>query len=173
MLDLFVSKSSGFGRTKQLDISIFTKPTFLGAPLHFSSVHPRSVHASWPFGRLYHFKSLCSDRGSFSAASIQFMKRFREFFQSPIICQRLLELHHDLQHVACHSLSKAKEEQQNTWFVLPFSPTLASPDLLCCIKQVQRDFHDFGYGSLMPKLSWKRSYRNLREICAGMIVNAT
>ena len=28
MLDLFVSKSSGFGRTKKLDLSIYLKPTF-------------------------------------------------------------------------------------------------------------------------------------------------
>ena len=172
MLDLFVSKNSGFGRTKQLDISIFTKPTYLGAPLHHSSVHPWSVHASWPYGRLYHFKSLCSDRGSFNAASVQFMKRFRGFFQSPEICQRLLELHFELQHDYARKPLRAENKPVNTWLVLPFSPTLANRELLQCLKTIQQDFTDFGFESFRPKLSWKRSFRNLRELCAGMIVNS-
>ena len=173
MLDLFVSKSSGFGRTKQLDIAIYTKPTYLGAPLHFSSVHPWSVHASWPYGRLYHFKSLCSDRGSFTAASVKFMKRFLEFFQSPSICQRLLELHLDLQHASSHKSLKVVDRPRNTWLVLPFSPTLANRDLLQCLKTIQQDFSDFGFATFRPKLSWKRSFRNLRELCASMIVSST
>ena len=173
MLDLFVSKSSGFGRTKQLDIAIYTKPTYLGAPLHFSSVHPWSVHASWPYGRLYHFKALCSDRGSFTAASVQFMKRFLQFFQSPSICQRVLELHLDLQHASSHKSLKVVDRPRNTWLVLPFSPTLASRELRDCIVRIQRDFTDFGLADLAPKLSWKRSIRNVRELCSSMIVRST
>ena len=172
MLDLFVCKGSGFGRTKQLDISIFTNPTYLGAPLHYSSVHPWSVHASWPYGRLYHFKKLCSDRGSFNVASVQFMKRFREFFQSPKVCQRLLELHFELQHDFARTPLRAADRPINTWLVLPFSPTLANRELLQCLKTILQDFADFGFATFQPKLSWKRSFRNLRELCAGMIVNS-
>ena len=48
MSDIEVSKSHGFGRSRLLDLTIYVKPTFLGAPLHYTSVHPYSVHVSWP-----------------------------------------------------------------------------------------------------------------------------
>ena len=171
MLDLFVFKGSGFGKTKKLDISIFVKPSFLGAPLHHSSVHPRSVHVSWPLGRLFHFRELCSDRGLFNEASIRFQKRFRDSFQSEFVCQRLVELHLELQN-AQPKLRVAKQPVNNTWLVLPYSLSFANPGLSKCFEQIQADFRDFGYESLAPKLSWKRSYRNLREICSSMIVNS-
>ena len=127
MLDIEVSKSHGFGRTRLLDLAIYVKPTFLGAPLHHTSVHPYSVHVSWPCSRLHNFLKTCSDRGLYRIASENFLKRFFRYHQHPNVCERLLSLHAKLLCSNSTGPSKSRPARENSWLAIPFHPALARP----------------------------------------------
>ena len=156
-------------------LPIFLKPTFQGAPLHHSSMHPWSVHSSWPCGRLHHFRNLCSDRGLFDAASVRFLNRFSEFHPDSRIFERLKSLHHDLYRTepTPFSLSRpVKESGECSWVVIPFHPSLVAADFMQAIRDVQTDFEAHGFSEFRPRLSWSRYCKHLREMCAGYIVQA-
>ena len=154
---------------------MYVKPTFQGAPLHHSSMHPWSVHGSWPSGRLHHFKSLCSDRGLFEAASVRFLKRFLEFHPDTRIFERLKSLQHDLYRSHTRQFSQplaAKESVECSWIVIPFHPSLVAANFMQAIKYVQIDFEASGFSEFRPRLSWSRYCKNLREVCAFFIVQS-
>ena len=174
MLDVEISKADGFGKTKLLDLAVYVKPTFQGAPLHHTSMHPRSVHVSWPLGRLHHFKSLCSDRGLFSRASVRFLERFAEFLPDQRIFDRLKVLHRELYQSDTSRTFAAQRSVgvECSWIVIPYHPALIASGFRDVFKGVQSDFLASGMPNFMPRLSWSRYCRNLREVCAGMIVQS-
>ena len=120
-----------------------------GAPLHFTSSHPFSVHLSWPLGRLHHFTRVCNDSGLYQQAANAFMKRFGKYQQSPRVLERLDTLHKSI--VTSSTLHvPAKKKGDNTWLILPYHPSLAHPSFGCAIRGIQQDFTYHGYASFAP-----------------------
>ena len=82
--------------------------------------------------------------------------------------QRLESLHRDLYHrTHTHVLREPKDV--NTWLVIPYHPKLAPSAFMQAVRSVQQDFVDFDLKHYVQRLSWKRQFKNLREVCAGMI----
>ena len=135
-------------------------------------MHPRSVHVSWPMGRLHHFKSLCSDRGLFPRASVRFLRRFADYLPDHSTFERLKVLHSEL-YTSEPSLAAKRSAEECSWVVIPYHPALIASGFTEAFRGVQADFTANGMPHFLPRLSWSRYCRNLREVCAGMIVQSS
>ena len=149
MLDVDIGIGNG-----RFHLSIFTKPTALGVPLHWSSHHPWFVHISWPYGRLKHFERVSSSREAFIRTSVEFLFNLhRQYGQFPSMASLIRFLER-------RSTGKYQnpDKQVGSWLVLPFSDSSGYGKVISDFRRVTNLPAD-----IAPKLSWSLSGKKLSQ----------
>lgn len=115
MFDIWVHKCARFKHDHVLETGVYVKPTFQGLPLHTSSMHPFSVHVSWPIGRLLHVIRVCSSFFLYREAATRFLNTYVRYSPSNDVMCRLFELHDQLKRGGSTGGSCREKAQ---WFLV-------------------------------------------------------
>ena len=149
MLDVDIGIGNG-----RFHLSIFTKPTALGVPLHWSSHHPWFVHISWPHGRIKHFERVSSSRDAFIRTSVAFLYDLHlQYGQFPGMASLIRYLERRSSGTAGNL-----EKPEGSWLVLPFFDSSGYGKVLSDFRKITSLPAD-----IAPRLSWSLSGKKLSQ----------
>ena len=173
MLDLVLSKGRKYERCGILDVGIHTKPTSQGVPLCSSSWHLPSIHRSWPFSRLIHYKNVCGDLSSYREAAFSLFRKIMTYSPGHSCLEDLA-----VGMTAGNPCGNGKSVQklvassfECSRLILPHHPCFSR--LQRTLESTHRSFLDLGIGFVKPvvvfSLGGKSIVRRMQSDCRAKL----
>ena len=160
MLDVTLSKSGGWSSTGILQSELHTKPSTQAQPLAMSSLHPKSVHMSWPLGQRKRIERLSSTRASATEALSSFVAGLAD--RCPDHTAIPLLRNHRLTNSSVH------RDKGGSWLVLPFNYTWSRARFAATINTVTVRWRFVLtpelYSHFRVRLGWKLGGRHLEKL---------